>query len=130
MSHAQTPAQNRVNLISHGPGHGSHGCRDWGVGPGAPVPPLLRGHHTRQLSLEVRPRPSRQAPLLSLLGRCALLPFIRILFQSALFGPHAVGLHFHGPISLSVWHHHVLPGIRLSHWLVIIILLKFASNDS
>lgn len=112
-------------MIIHGAGHEFHGGRDWGVSPGAPVSPLLRGHHTRELPLEIRPRSNRQAPLLGLVRGSAILSFIRALFQSTFFGPHVARLRIDGPISLPMRHHHFLLGIRLSHWLVVFQVRKY-----
>lgn len=107
-------------MISHGAGHGIHGGGDWGVCAGAAVPAMLRSDHTRELSMATRPGSTRQAPVRGRVGRSALLPLIWFLFQSAFLGPHVVGLRFDGPVSLPMWDSHVLLGIRLSHWLVLI----------
>jgi hypothetical protein len=109
-----------LGLISHGAGHGFHGGGNRGVCAGAAVPAMLRGDHTRELSMATRPGSTRQAHVRCRFGRSAVLPLIWVLFQSAFLGPHVVGLRFDGSVSLPMWDRHVLLGIRLSHWLVLI----------
>ena len=109
-----------MGLICHGAGYGIHGGGDRGVCTGAAVPAMFRGDHTCELSMAIRPGSTRQAHVRGRVGRSALLPLIWVLFHSAFLGPHVVGLRFDGPVSLPMRDHHVLLGIRLSHWLVLV----------
>lgn len=81
---------------------------------------MLRDHHTRELPLAIRSGSTRQAPVLGRVRLSSILSFIWVLFESSFFGPHVVGLRFDGPVSLPMRDHHVLLGIRLSHWLVLV----------
>ena len=113
----------KAEPISYGAGFGIHRGRDRCVGPGDSVPPMFGGHHSREFSMENRSGSTRQAPVLGWGRGSAILSFIWVLFQSSFFGPHVIGLRFDGAISFPMWDPHVLLGIRLSYWLVLILIL-------
>lgn len=114
----QKPRKAQQKNHSHGPGDGIHGRIDRRLGAGAPIPPLLRGHHTRQLPPAVRAGPTSQAHLRGCFRGHTLLSLVWLLFQSPFYSANVTRLCFHALLPKTLRDHYLCFGLRLPHRLV------------
>ena len=79
--------------------HGVNGGFDRGIGRGAEIPLVLRGDDSGEFPLAIRTESNRKTRVRRLFRRFIIVSFIWVLFKSAFFGAHVVGLSFYGVFS-------------------------------